>query len=260
MCGALVETIAHIVLECAQLLPRHAEGTILAVVLGFFHQSEEADDDPEENSSTRVTRRRLTQCVTFDPITLDCRGPLKAGRGLKVYALLAIACIALLPPCYNGQLQRDFYSSVHNLLSLVKQEQDVRLMLLAYAERLKTLQANIVKVKAAVPRLAESFRSERLSEAPGTAFHLTKRMIVDLGSIESQIHELHASDPLHNITAMRTNRLLPWDEDFNGIASSLVRLQDTYLLDMDDLISGHLTPSTVTSGPQKNRRCTVAFL
>ncbi|KAH9363952.1 hypothetical protein HPB48_008542 [Haemaphysalis longicornis] len=177
-------------------------------------------------------------------------------RGLTAYALLAIACIALLPPCYNGQLQRDFYSSVHNLLSLVKQEQDVRLMLLAYAERLKTLQANIVNFVESRQPYHDLRNPSEVSDYlkhPVHAFHLTKRMIVDLGSIESQIHELHASDPLHNITAMRTNRLLPWDEDFNGIASSLVRLQDTYLLDMDDLISGHLTPSTVTSGPQKNR-------
>lgn len=177
-------------------------------------------------------------------------------KGHKVHVLLAVAFIALLARYSNAQLQRDFYSSVSNLLSLVQQEQDVRLMLLAYAERLKTLQANIVNfVESRQPYhdLRNPSEIGDYLKHPVHAFHLTKRMIVDLGSIESQIHELHASDPLHNITAMRANRLLPWDEDFNGIAASLVRLQDTYLLDMEDLVSGHLTPSTVTSGRQRNR-------
>ncbi|XP_037271789.2 prolyl 4-hydroxylase subunit alpha-1 isoform X1 [Rhipicephalus microplus] len=166
------------------------------------------------------------------------------SRHSIVRALLAIAVSMVLPPRSGGQLQRDFYSSVSNLLDLVKHEQEVSLMLLAYAERLKALQSNIisfVETRQPYHDLRTPAEVSDYMKHPVHAFHLMKRMIVDLGAIESQIHELYASDPLHNITAMRANRLLPWEEDFNGVAVSIARLQDTYLLDMDSLVSGHLT-------------------
>ncbi|KAG0416759.1 hypothetical protein HPB47_006165, partial [Ixodes persulcatus] len=47
-------------------------------------------------------------------------------------------------------------------------------------------------------------------------------------------------DPLVNIEAMREKRQLPWDEDFVGLATSLVTLQDTYALDLHELTKGHL--------------------
>lgn len=161
---------------------------------------------------------------------------------------MAIAVLVALPLCSAGQYQRDFYSSVSNLLDLVNHEREVRLMLLAYAGRLVTLHSNIlsfVTTRQPYHDLETDSEIYDYMKHPVHAFHLMKRMIVDLASIESQIHELHASDPLPNITAMRANRLLPWEEDFNGIAVSLTRLQDTYLLDMANLVNGHLT---ITSG------------
>ncbi|CAN7940392.1 unnamed protein product [Ixodes pacificus] len=75
---------------------------------------------------------------------------------------------------------------------------------------------------------------------PVHAFHMTKRMTVGLGTIESYIHTMRQYDPLVNITEMRRQRLLPWDEDFNGLAASLIRLQDTYSLNLNELTKGHL--------------------
>uniref|UniRef100_L7M002 procollagen-proline 4-dioxygenase n=1 Tax=Rhipicephalus pulchellus TaxID=72859 RepID=L7M002_RHIPC len=165
-------------------------------------------------------------------------------------AFVAIAVLVVMPLCSGEQPQRDFYSSVSNLLDLVKHEQEVRLMLLAYAERLKALQSNILSfLEARQPYHDLRTASEvyEYMKHPVHAFHLMKRMIVDLGDIESQIHQLQASDPLQNISAMRANRLLPWEEDFTGVAVSLARLQDTYLLDMGSLVNGHLT---ITSRPR----------
>ncbi|CAN8005540.1 unnamed protein product [Ixodes pacificus] len=39
---------------------------------------------------------------------------------------------------------------------------------------------------------------------------------------------------------MREKRQLPWDEDFTGLATSLVTLQDTYVLDLHEMTKGHL--------------------
>ncbi|KAL1486029.1 hypothetical protein MTO96_047131, partial [Rhipicephalus appendiculatus] len=74
----------------------------------------------------------------------------------------------------------------------MEHEREVRLMLQAYAERLKALKSNIL------------------------------------------------------------SRLLPLEEDFNGVVVSLARPQDTYLLDMENLFAGHLT---ITSWPW----CPAAF-
>ncbi|EEC17973.1 prolyl 4-hydroxylase alpha subunit, putative, partial [Ixodes scapularis] len=48
------------------------------------------------------------------------------------------------------------------------------------------------------------------------------------------------ADSLVDIREMRKQRLLPWDEDFRGLAASLVRLQNTYDLDISGLAKGHL--------------------
>ncbi|KAM7282540.1 prolyl 4-hydroxylase subunit alpha-1 [Ixodes scapularis] len=48
------------------------------------------------------------------------------------------------------------------------------------------------------------------------------------------------ADPLVNVVEMRKQRLLPRDEDFTGLAGSLVRLQDTYALDLHELTKGHI--------------------
>ncbi|CAN7941883.1 unnamed protein product, partial [Ixodes hexagonus] len=79
---------------------------------------------------------------------------------------------------------------------------------------------------------------------PVHAFQIAKRMTVGLGTVESHIHAMRQFDPLVNITEMRRQRLLPWDEDFNGLAGSLVRLQDTYSLDLRELAMGHLRTET----------------
>ncbi|XP_040073590.1 prolyl 4-hydroxylase subunit alpha-2-like [Ixodes scapularis] len=48
------------------------------------------------------------------------------------------------------------------------------------------------------------------------------------------------TDPLMNIREMRKQQLLPRNEDFKGLAASLVRLQDTYSLDLHELTKGNM--------------------
>ncbi|KAM7295105.1 prolyl 4-hydroxylase subunit alpha-1, partial [Ixodes scapularis] len=75
---------------------------------------------------------------------------------------------------------------------------------------------------------------------PVHAFHLIKRMTAGLGDIEALINKTRTFDPLVNVVEMRKQRLLPRDEDFTGLAGSLVRLQDTYALDLHELTKGHI--------------------
>ncbi|CAN8005542.1 unnamed protein product [Ixodes pacificus] len=65
-------------------------------------------------------------------------------------------------------------------------------------------------------------------------------MTAGLKTVEAQIKRMRKFDPLINIKAMRKQRLLPWDDDFQGLATSLVTLQDIYALDFHKLTEGHL--------------------
>nr|XP_054925333.1 uncharacterized protein LOC129384162 [Dermacentor andersoni] len=110
--------------------------------------------------------------------------------------LMAIAVLLTLPLASAVQYQRDFYSSIADLLDLVEQEEEVSLILLEYAERLKTLHSNIisfVETRQPYHDLETDSEVADYMKHPVHAFHLMKRMVVDLGSIESQINELHAS-------------------------------------------------------------------
>ncbi|XP_064486823.1 prolyl 4-hydroxylase subunit alpha-2-like isoform X1 [Ornithodoros turicata] len=166
--------------------------------------------------------------------------------------LLQWTCMFLFvaPFCY-GQFQRDFYSSVSALSDLVKFEKEVKVMLLVYIENLKALQQTLLQYVNS-EKIYEGLKTDEAVEQhmmhPIHAFHLAKRMTVQLGAVESHIHRLRAYDPMINITAMRHHRMLPWEEDFHGMAASIVRLQDTYLLNMTQLADGLLKTSTSEKG------------
>jgi len=46
-------------------------------------------------------------------------------------------------------------------------------------------------------------------------------------------------DVLNQVSIMRESSVMPTEEDLHGAAVALVRLQDTYLLNVTDLAEGH---------------------
>lgn len=165
-------------------------------------------------------------------------GPRSVRRCLSLVVLLC--CLATHS---SGQRQRDFYSSVSTLSDLIHLEKEVKANLLEYVEHLKFVHdsiLNFVHERQPYEDMASPSAVFDYLKHPVHAFHMTKRMTVGLGTIESYIHTMRQYDPLVNITEMRRQRLLPWDEDFNGLAASLIRLQDTYSLNLNELTKGHL--------------------
>lgn len=154
-----------------------------------------------------------------------------------------VVLLCCLATSSSGQRQRDFYSSVSTLSDLIHLEKEVKANLLSYLEHLKFVQdsiLNFVQERQPYDEMTSPSAVFDYLKHPVHAFHMTKRMTVGLGTIEANIHGMRQFDPLVNITEMRRQRLLPWDEDFNGLAASLVRLQDTYSLDLRELTKGHL--------------------
>ncbi|XP_042142857.1 prolyl 4-hydroxylase subunit alpha-1 [Ixodes scapularis] len=122
-------------------------------------------------------------------------------------------------------------------------EKFVKTDLLRYVERLKVLQdsiLNFVQDKQPYDDLTSPSAVSEYLKHPVHAFHLIKRMTAGLGDIEALINKTRTFDPLVNVMEMRKQRLLPRDEDFTGLAGSLVRLQDTYALDLHELTKGHI--------------------
>uniref|UniRef100_A0A0K8RBC1 procollagen-proline 4-dioxygenase n=1 Tax=Ixodes ricinus TaxID=34613 RepID=A0A0K8RBC1_IXORI len=143
----------------------------------------------------------------------------------------------------GGQKNTDFYTTVSTLSDLVHVEKQVKAELLGYVERLKVLRDNIlnfVQDRQPYDDLTSPSAVSEYLKHPVHAFHLIKRMTAGLGAIEAHINKTREFDPLVNIEEWRKQRLLPWDEDFTGLAMSLVTLQDTYALDLDELAKGHL--------------------
>uniref|UniRef100_A0A1S4LAS2 Prolyl 4-hydroxylase alpha subunit, putative n=1 Tax=Ixodes scapularis TaxID=6945 RepID=A0A1S4LAS2_IXOSC len=143
----------------------------------------------------------------------------------------------------TGQRNTDFYSTVSGLSDLIHVETQVKVDLLSYVERIKVLRdsiLNFVQDRQPYDDLASTSTISDYLKHPVHAFHLIKRMTAGLGAIEAEINKTREFDPLVNIKAMREKRQLPWDEDFTGLATSLVTLQDTYVLDLQELTKGHL--------------------
>lgn len=75
---------------------------------------------------------------------------------------------------------------------------------------------------------------------PVNAFLLTKRLTTDWREVENLMSYDVGSDFLENVTNYRDVLKFPSDEDLNGAAVALMRLQDTYKLDTASVARGEL--------------------
>ncbi|CAG9839196.1 unnamed protein product [Diabrotica balteata] len=75
---------------------------------------------------------------------------------------------------------------------------------------------------------------------PINAYTLVKRLTTDLTELENLMGSQISRDYLTNISYFKESRLFPTDEDLNGAAVALTRLQDTYRLDTSSLARGEL--------------------
>lgn len=75
---------------------------------------------------------------------------------------------------------------------------------------------------------------------PVNAFLLTKRLTTDWREVEKLMSYDVGSEFLENVTNYRDVLKFPSDEDLNGAAVALMRLQDTYKLDTASVARGEL--------------------
>ncbi|KAG5881350.1 hypothetical protein JTB14_020600 [Gonioctena quinquepunctata] len=75
---------------------------------------------------------------------------------------------------------------------------------------------------------------------PINAYTLVKRLTTDWRQVEELIASVISHDYLANITYFKETMKIPTEEDLNGAAVALTRLQDTYRLDTSSLARGEL--------------------
>ncbi|KAJ8937370.1 hypothetical protein NQ314_011918 [Rhamnusium bicolor] len=75
---------------------------------------------------------------------------------------------------------------------------------------------------------------------PINAYTLVKRLTTDWKQVEALISTDVSNDYMANITYIKETMKFPTDEDLNGAAVALTRLQDTYRLDTSSLARGEL--------------------
>ncbi|KAJ3641680.1 hypothetical protein Zmor_028164 [Zophobas morio] len=75
---------------------------------------------------------------------------------------------------------------------------------------------------------------------PINAYTLVKRLTADWKEVENLITMDLSPDYMENITYIKENMKFPTDEDLNGAAVALTRLQDTYRLETSSLARGEL--------------------
>ncbi|XP_066146817.1 prolyl 4-hydroxylase subunit alpha-1 isoform X1 [Euwallacea fornicatus] len=75
---------------------------------------------------------------------------------------------------------------------------------------------------------------------PINAYTLVKRLTADWTHVEALVSTTLNADTLANISYFKEHMKFPTDEDLNGAAVALMRLQDTYRLDTSSLARGEL--------------------
>ncbi|XP_043225526.1 prolyl 4-hydroxylase subunit alpha-1-like [Amphibalanus amphitrite] len=151
-----------------------------------------------------------------------------------LYGALVVAAVTAV--C--GGYSEDFFSSTSRLEQLVGQEEVVVDKLERYLEEayhsLETVRSYVT-----------SFREMRAGSSihhPVEAFLMLRRLTVDWDIVEDDLRRQanQTQETLRSIGGFRADRPFPEVDDLHGAAVALIRLQDTYQLNMTQLPRGHI--------------------
>lgn len=150
--------------------------------------------------------------------------------------------IILLCLVYKN-VECDIFSSTSHLTNLMYLERHLINSMNGYIEN---LEEGLIEIKtyindfmnsAGQPQLQGTF-SDNLIANPLQAFHLIKRFAVQLKKINEKMDNVNWTQIKSYVEEYE--HILPTNEDLNGAALSLIRLQDTYNLNYSDLIKGKI--------------------
>ncbi|XP_069543809.1 prolyl 4-hydroxylase subunit alpha-1-like isoform X1 [Brachyistius frenatus] len=138
----------------------------------------------------------------------------------------------------------DFFTSIGQMTDLLFTEKDLVTCLKDY---IRAEEDKLQKIKQWADRLdvlsaAATQDPEGFLGHPVNAFKLMKRLNTEWGELESLVLTDMSDVFISNFTIQRQH--FPNDDDQNGAAKALMRLQDTYQLDTDTISTGQLPGSS----------------
>lgn len=159
--------------------------------------------------------------------------------------LLGVLNALLCGHCVCGEV----FTASSDLTSAFRLEQEVVHVLAAFAEqaeaKLDTIHRYLKEYESIVDEEAknEDEFQQRVAGNPIHAYRLMKRLTVDWKNIENILKTDDWNEAVRHLEYVRMKAPFPSDEDFYGAAQALIRLQDTYELNITDLSRGKLSGS-----------------
>ncbi|XP_056101784.1 prolyl 4-hydroxylase subunit alpha-1a isoform X3 [Rhinichthys klamathensis goyatoka] len=165
--------------------------------------------------------------------------------------VMSVCCILLISLLKSSSAHNDFFTSIGHMTDLLFTEKDLVTSLKDY---IKAEESKLEQVKQWAEKL-DALTSTATQDPEGflghpvNAFKLMKRLNTEWGEVEDLVLKDMSDGFISNLTIQR--QYFPNDEDQNGAAKALLRLQDTYQLDTQTISSGNL-PGVTTGLPFKN--------
>ncbi|KAH9416328.1 hypothetical protein DERP_000833 [Dermatophagoides pteronyssinus] len=161
----------------------------------------------------------------------------------KILSIIILSCLFLQ---YDriSMVNCDIFSSTATIQSLMHLERHLVTSLTLYMENLEEL-TNQIKIylsefaySAGQKQFAGTY-ADNLMDNPLQAYQLVKRLTINWNKIVKTVKK---DDEWQEVDRLMTSysMLLPKQEDLNGAALALIRLQDTYNLSLTDLADGYI--------------------
>lgn len=153
-------------------------------------------------------------------------------------------CLCLILVGYLSRTGAEVFTAMADMENLLHTEKHVVTVIDQYInsetkrlERLKEFAKDYQIRNQEALRLGGNYISN-----PVNAYVLIKRLTSDWSTVENMMRYNAAEDYLKNITSQRDSVFVkfPDQEDLDGAATALMRLQDTYKLDTRDIAEGHI--------------------
>ncbi|CAG9536720.1 unnamed protein product [Cercopithifilaria johnstoni] len=169
-----------------------------------------------------------------------------------------IAAIVLIVALWNVTIRADLFTSIAEMELLLEAEKGIPDLLDLYVERFQQ-RLNEIK-QLSIGKKQQSNRSLgnniRLLANPASAYLLIKRLIDEWNNIKRLAGSDIGEELLKEISELRAMNYVknPTTEDLTGAAMALLRLQDTYRLNVKEIADGKILNSSVVQ-PFAARDC-----
>ncbi|XP_068979809.1 prolyl 4-hydroxylase subunit alpha-1 isoform X1 [Bombus flavifrons] len=187
--------------------------------------------------------------VRFSPFNFEYQKGIRNGR-MSSNIIAVVVLISITGTWLQNGCVAELYTALADMEELLETEavliDTLNGYIKAQEERLATLRKNVedyAKEHEEASRNIQQYLSN-----PINAYLLVKRLTTDWKRVEELITQDVGKSFVANITNSRSDLKFPTDEDLNGAAVALMRLQDTYKLETAQVARGVLNGVQYSTG------------